>query len=93
MAEITVTHESGDEYLVEVREAGGSTRHAVTVDAAALERLGGGVTAERLLEGSFGFLLEREPKEAILRRFEISVIERYFPEYAAEIRRRLSRAE
>ena len=93
MAEITVTHESGDEYLVEVREAGGSTRHAVTVDAAALARFGGGVTAERLLEGSFGFLLEREPKEAILPRFEISVIGRYFPEFAGEIRRRLPRAE
>ena len=93
MAEITVTLESGDEYLVEVREAGGSTRHAVTVDVAALERFGGGVTAEKLLEESFGFLLEREPKEAILRRFEISVIGRYFPEYAGEMRRRLSRAE
>ncbi len=45
MAEIMVTHESGDEYLVEVREAAGSTRHAVTVDAAALARFGGGVTA------------------------------------------------
>ncbi len=93
MAEITATHESGDEYLVEVREAGGSTRHAVRVDGAALERFGGGVTAEKLLEESFVFLLEREPKEAILRRFEISVIERYFPEYPGEIRRRLSRAE
>ncbi len=93
MAEITVTHDSGDEYLVEVREAAGSTRHAVRVDAAALERLGGGVTAERLLEESFGFLLEREPKEAILPRFEISVIGRYFPEYAGELRRRLSREE
>ena len=93
MAEITVAHESGDEYLIEVREAVGSTRHAVTVDAAALERFGGGVTAERLLEESFGFLLEREPKEAILRRFEITVIGRYYPEYAGEIRRRLSRAE
>jgi len=93
MAKITVTHESGDEYLVEVREVGGSTRHAVRVDAAALDRFGGGVTAERLLEESFGFLLEREPKEAILRRFEISVIGRYFSEYAGEIRRRLSTAE
>jgi len=93
MAEITVTHESGDEYLVQVREAGESTRHTVTVDAAALERFGGGVTAERLLEESFGFLLEREPKEAILRRFEIAVIGQYFSEYAGEIRRRLSRAE
>ncbi len=93
MADITVTHESGDEYLVEVKEAGGSTRHAVRVDAVALERFGGGVTVEKLLEESFGFLLEREPKEAILRRFEVSVIGRYFPEYAGEIRWRLSRAE
>ena len=30
-------------------------------------------------------LLEREPKEAILRKFELPVIERYFPEYVGRI--------
>jgi hypothetical protein len=30
-------------------------------------------------------LLEREPKEAILRRFDVSVIGRYFPEFEGVI--------
>ena len=33
----------------------------------------------------FRFLLDREPKEAILARFDISVIGRYFPEFGAEL--------
>lgn len=48
------------------------------------------MSAERLLEASFRFLLEREPKEAILRTFELPVIERYFPEYPQEILGRLA---
>ncbi len=89
MIDIDVSAIGGDEYLVEVREGGSSTRHTVTLDRAALERFGGGVPAERLLEESFRFLLEREPKESILRRFEISVIGRYFPEFESEIRGRV----
>ena len=42
-----------------------------------------------LVEESFAFLLEHEPREAILREFEIPVIGRYFPEYELEIRQRL----
>jgi hypothetical protein len=38
---------------------------------------------------SFLFLLEREPKESILRSFDLTVISRYFPEYEREITRRL----
>jgi hypothetical protein len=90
MAEIDVSVAGADEYVVEVREGGSSTRHAVTLDGAALERFGAGAPAERLLEESFRFLLEREPKESILRRFEISVIGRYFPEFESEIRGRVS---
>jgi hypothetical protein len=90
MAEIDVSVARADEYVVEVREDGSTTRHTVTLDSSALERFGGGVPAKRLLEESFRFLLEREPKEAILRRFEISVIGRYFPEFESEIRRRVT---
>lgn len=35
------------------------------------------------------FLLEREPKEAILRSFDLTVIGRYFPEYERQIAKRL----
>lgn len=90
-AEIDVTHASGEDYTVEVRESGGTSRHRVTVPPADLERYGGDAGAVELLEASFRFLMEREPKESLLSRFEISVIESYFPEYPDEIRRRLGR--
>lgn len=87
MADINVRREQGDTYTVEVREDGGRTIHHVSVPPDALARYGGdGVSAEALLDASFRFLLEREPKEAILRSFEITVIERYFPEYPGTIR-------
>jgi hypothetical protein len=42
-----------------------------------------------LVEESFRFLLEHEPASAILRKFAISEIERYFPDYAEAIGNRL----
>ncbi len=46
---------------------------------------------EQLVATSFAYLLEREPRESILRRFELPVIERYFPGYEAWIQRQLAR--
>lgn len=43
----------------------------------------------RLVRETFAFLLEREPRSSILARFDLPVVERYFPEYPAEMRRRL----
>jgi hypothetical protein len=39
------------------------------------------VDVESLVARSFAFLLEREPPNAILGTFDLSVIQRYFPEY------------
>ena len=39
------------------------------------------------MRASFEFLLAHEPKESILREFDIEVISRYFPEYPREISR------
>ena len=89
MAVVTVT-ESGEHYLVIVQDGPSSSEHRVTVGLDQLEDLGGGASAEELIEASFEFLLEREPKESILSEFDLPVIGRYFPEYPAEIRRRLS---
>lgn len=63
--------------------------HDVTASGEEIQRYGGEVSPESLIEKSFEFLLEREPKESILRSFELSVIERYFPEYRKEIKTRL----
>jgi hypothetical protein len=49
----------------------------------------GKITHEKLIQRSFEFLLEREPNTSILRRFELSVIGRYFPEYESVIRNML----
>lgn len=85
---------SGWTCTVTVEEAGGWTRHEVTVARADLERLEpGAAEPSRLVRQSFTFLLEREPKEAILRTFELPVIGRYFPGYEEEIVRRLGRSK
>jgi len=52
-----------------------------------LDRWGRGRSAEDLVRESFQFLLEREPKESILREFTLSVITRYFPDYEKAITR------
>lgn len=49
----------------------------------------GKVSTEALVEQSFYFLLEREPSQSILRKFDLSIISRYFPDYEAEIKKRL----
>ena len=38
-----------------------------------------------LIKRSFEFLLEREPKESILKEFNLSLIQHYFPEYEETI--------
>jgi hypothetical protein len=66
-----------------------ATAHEVVVTDEDLSRLAPDADVQALVEASFRFLLEREPRESILRRFELPVIGRYFPEYEAEIRRGL----
>jgi hypothetical protein len=78
-------------FEVIVRDGQGESRHNVTMGKALCERLSGGThTPERCLEAAFRFLLDREPKESILRSFDVSVISRYFPEFERELPRYLS---
>ena len=80
---------SGWRCTVRVGDDAGATQHEVDVERATLERFPRGVSVEELVAASFAFLLEREPRESILRQFDLPVIGRYFPEYADEIRGRL----
>jgi hypothetical protein len=66
---------------VEVSDSESVSRHSVAVSAEDLARWGRGRPAEELVRRSFEFLLAREPKESILREFDLSVIRRYFPDY------------
>ena len=78
------------EFEVVVRDGKAETRHHVTAAKATCERLSAGRhTPEHLIEAAFQFLLDREPKEAILARFDLSVIARYFPEFEQELPRYL----
>jgi hypothetical protein len=93
MANIEVqATDQGDTYecQVTVIEGSSQTRHRVNVRKTDYERLTGGkASPETLVTESFRFLLEREPKESILRSFDLTVIGRYFSEYEREIRKRL----
>jgi len=85
-----------------VREGKGETKHCVTMAKAMYERLSGSectdktrtartnATPEEVIDAAFRFLLEREAKESILARFDVSVIARYFPEFERELPRYLS---
>jgi hypothetical protein len=74
------------EFEVVVRERQGETRHQVTMSRSTCERLCAGKHGpERCVEAAFRFLLDREPKESILQRFDVTVISRYFPEFEREL--------
>ena len=84
---VVTVRASGDGHVAEVtvkdRE---TTTHRVRVSRAERERYGEEDVAD-LVKRSFEFLLAREPNTSILREFDLSTIERYFPEYAREMRR------
>ena len=88
MAEITVSPIEPDRFHVTVREGDSSTKHDVTLSTVDFERLGAGRSSpESFVRACFEFLLEREPKESILRSFDVPVIGRYFPEFEGAIGR------
>ena len=94
MIEVRRLSEDGRlDFEVVVREGEGETRHHVTISRETCERLTAGKhTPERFLEAAFRFLLDREPKESILGRFDVTVISRYFPEFERELTRYLSQS-
>ena len=92
--EIRITEEEGEgSWLFRVLitgEGDSSTEHRVTLKESDYRRLTAGkISPARLVELSFKFLLEREPKETIISRFDLPVISRYFPEYEEVIAQHL----
>ena len=73
-------------FRVTVREGGSETSHRVTATPEVVSGYAGSASAESLLDATFRFLLEREPKEAILGSFALPVVERYFGDYPRVIR-------
>jgi hypothetical protein len=83
-------------YEVEVTESDGNgsqTTHEVTMDKdyymdlTENGRIRGVYPSEEFIKKSFEFLLERESKDSILRQFNISQINDFFPEYEKEIKK------
>jgi len=91
MARIAVSRTGASTFRVAVIDGGGQTTHDVEVTPVAIARYAPGVDAVRLVTAAFEFLLEREPKESILSAFDLTVIERYFPEFPEKIAERLTR--
>ena len=92
MIEVSRTGE-GDplEFEVVIRAGKGESSHHVTLAQDTWQRLTAGKHApERCIEAAFRFLLDREPKESILGRFDVTVISRYFPEFERELPRYLT---
>jgi len=81
------------EFEVIVHEGESDSRHHVTMTRQTYEGLTAGkCTPEHCLKGAFQFLLDHEPKESILARFDVTVISRYFPEFERELPRYLSQS-
>lgn len=79
------------EFDVVVGQGEDKTSHRVMISHAMLTRVAAGRHApERCIAAVFRFLLDREPKEAILRHFDVAVVPRYFPEFERELPRYLS---
>jgi len=69
-------------YKVTVKEDGGETKHIVTLHEPYYQELTAEmISGEELIRTSFEFLLEREPKESILKKFELPRIQKFFQEY------------
>lgn len=66
----------------------GGINYEVSLTENYFEKLKGSEEGPRdFIRRSFEFLLEREPKEAILRNFDIKDINRYFPDFETEIKK------
>jgi hypothetical protein len=90
-AKIEVETVSDGTFRVRVIEGKSETSHTVTLKPADYERIAGGkIEPSELVRMAFEFLLENEPKESILGRFELPLIDRYFPNFEPEMKRRLA---
>jgi hypothetical protein len=73
-------------FKVTVKEKNGETHHQVTMNQSTYKKLTDGkITAECCIEAAFLFLLDHEPKESILSRFDVTVISRYFPSFEKDL--------
>ena len=91
MTDIRIERTGADGQIVfdvVVSEGGTESRHEVTLSEEDYRRLGEGYgSPDEFVRACLEFLLEREPRESILSKFDVSVISRYFPEFEERIKR------
>lgn len=93
MADVIVTKVMENQlylFSVVVKDEKSSTQHQVTLNKADYQRLtNGDVKPEHLIKKSFEYLLDQEPKEKILPKFDFTRIGLYFPNFRSEIKKRM----
>ncbi|HEV3482852.1 MAG TPA: hypothetical protein VGR97_11055 [Candidatus Acidoferrales bacterium] len=88
---IQIEPASDGTFRVRVSDGKLETSHVVTLKCADYDRISSGkVEPAELVRMAFEFLLENEPKESILGRFDLPLIGRYFPNFEPEMKRRLA---
>jgi hypothetical protein len=80
------------EFQVVLLEGKSQAQYVVTMARRTWEDLTPGSTAEACIEAAFRFLLDRESQESILKRFDVAVIPRYFPDFERALPRYLSKS-
>jgi len=93
MADISIKEkretDSGWIFIVAVKDQN-STKHEVKLYEDDWQNIcAGAVSPDELIVKSFEFLLEHEPKESILKKFNLTDIGHYFPEYEGEMKKKL----
>jgi len=93
MAEVTVTKLMENQiymFSVVVKDETSQTQHQVTLNKADYQRLtNGDVKPEHLIKKAFEYLLDQEPKEKILPKFDFTRIGLYFPNFHNDIKKRM----
>lgn len=83
-------NKEGWRILVGIGEGEDEIEYSVWVEKKYWQKLTGeGYEPEELVRKSFEFLLQREPKESILKEFALRQISDYFPEYEEEMKRQM----
>jgi len=82
---IEVKKENNNTFMVKITEGDSRTEHIVSLSDEYYGFLTQNkISKEELIKRAFEFLLEREPKESILSKFDLTLIQHYFPEFEDE---------
>ncbi len=83
---IDVRRISKNNFIVAVREGEVETSHHVTLDDNYYNKLAAGVlTKAELIVRAFEFLLERESQAAIMTKFNMKILKKYFPKFEEQV--------